>query len=261
MTAYEESLVEPLFAPWAEFLLDQVHPAPGERLLDLATGPGTVARLAAVRVGPSGAVVAADLSEAMLWIASAKPPLVGAAPIDYRHSPAAPLDVPDAAFDVATCQQGLQFFPDKPAALRELHRALRPGGRLGLAVWSTIERCPAFDCLAAAIRDVLGADAARRYQDGPWGFGDPGALEALVAAAGFRDVSISEVVRPARFLAGSSQLERSLAASAVMSDITSSTPATRLVLTAAIASRLEPLTDPDGAVRSDMTSQIAVAAT
>ena len=85
MTAYEESFVAPLFTPWAEFLLDQLRPMPGERFLDLATGPGTVARLAALRLGPSGAVVAADLSEAMLSIARNKPPLAGAAGLCLRR--------------------------------------------------------------------------------------------------------------------------------------------------------------------------------
>jgi SAM-dependent methyltransferase len=213
MTAYEESLVRPMFTPWAEFLLDRVHPSPGERLLDVATGPGTVARLAAMRVGPAGAVVAVDLSEAMLMIARRKPPPVGAAHIEYRQSPAAPLDVPSSAFDR----------------------------------------------LAEAIRDVLGEGAADRYRAGPWGLGDPRALEALVSGAGFPDVRIEEVRRWARFVGGAPQLERSLAASTAMSDITSFAADTRLALTAAIASRLESLTEPDGAVCSDLTSQIALA--
>jgi SAM-dependent methyltransferase len=259
MTAYEESLVEPMFIPWAEYLLDQVDPMPGERLLDVATGPGTVARLAAVRVGAGGGVVGVDLSDAMLLIARGKPQLADAAPIEYRQSPAAPLDVPDSTFDVVTCQQGLQFFPDRAAATRELLRALRPGGRMGLAVWSTIDRNPVFDRLAAAIGDVFGEDAADRYRGGPWGLGDRRTLEALVSGAGFRDLRIEEVVRPARFAGGAPQLERSLAASVAMSDIATATPEVRRALRAAIASRLQPLTDPDGAVSSDLTSHIAAA--
>jgi len=100
---------------------------------------------------------------------------------------------------------------------------------------------------------------ADRYRGGPWGLGDRRTLEALVSAAGFHDVRIELVTRPARFLGGPPQLERSLAASTVMSEIAASTAHTRLALTAAIASRLELLTEPDGDVRSDLTSQIALA--
>lgn len=82
MKAYDESLAGPVFTPWAEFLLDQLGPSPGDHVLDVATGPGTVARLAAVRVGPTGKVVATDVSDAMLMLAQRKPSLDGAAIIE-----------------------------------------------------------------------------------------------------------------------------------------------------------------------------------
>ena len=75
MEAYEEALVGPVFTPWGEYLLDALKVSPGERLLDVATGPGTVARLASARLGPAGHVLGTDLSPAMLTIAEAKGPL------------------------------------------------------------------------------------------------------------------------------------------------------------------------------------------
>lgn len=103
-------------------------------VLDVATGPGTVARLAARRIGPDGRVVATDISRPMLDVASSKPPLPNAAPITYIESPAAPLAVESALFDAVFCHQGLQFFPDRLAALAEMRRALKPGGVLAVAV-------------------------------------------------------------------------------------------------------------------------------
>jgi hypothetical protein len=153
----------------------------------------------------------------------------------------------------------LQFFPDQPAALGELHRALRPGGRLGLGVWSAIERSPAFDGLSVAVRDVFGAEAADRYRGGPWGLSDSRRIDSLLSGAGFHEVAIEEATIPVRFIGGPAQLERSLAASSVMSDIASAAPDTRLALSAAIASRLGPLVGPDGAVSSVTTSHIALA--
>jgi len=82
-------------------------PSTGRGRPHVATGPGTVARIAAERVGAQGRVVGADFSEAMIAIARAKPRTTGAAPIEYLVSPAAPLDVDDEAFDAVTCQKGL----------------------------------------------------------------------------------------------------------------------------------------------------------
>jgi len=88
----------------------------------------------------------------MLAIAVGRGPVVNGAAIDYLEAPADRLPVPDGSFDVATCQQGLQFFPDRLAALDEIHRALRAGGRIGIAVGKRIAECPPFEVLAEAIR-------------------------------------------------------------------------------------------------------------
>ena len=75
MEAYDDALVGPVFTPWGEYLLDALTVIPGERLLDVATGPGTVARLASARLCPAGHVLATDLCAAMLAIAEAKGPV------------------------------------------------------------------------------------------------------------------------------------------------------------------------------------------
>ena len=135
MNFYDEIMVPRLFEPWAELLLDQTNPKSGQAVLDVACGPGTVTRLAALRVGPTGRVVGCDLSPAMLELARSKIAAGPSAPIEYLECPADSLRVSDDAFDVVTCQQGLQFFPDRAAALVEMRRALRAGGKLGIAVW------------------------------------------------------------------------------------------------------------------------------
>ena len=89
--AYDEFFVPRLFEPWAKLLLEAADLRRGESVLDIATGPGTVARLAAVRVGAEGRVVAIDIAQPMLDIAKAKAPPPGAAPIEYLKSPSAPL--------------------------------------------------------------------------------------------------------------------------------------------------------------------------
>lgn len=190
MGAYESALLGPLFVPWGVHLLDRVGVYGGESMLDVACGPGTVARLGASRVGRSGSVVGCDLSGEMLSIARAKGEVAGVS-IEYRQCAAEALSVDDGSFEVAVCQQGLQFFEDRVGALRELRRALRDGGRAGVSVWCEIEACEPFAALAAAIAEVLGSDAARDYRSGPWGFGDAQQLQDELQAAGFAGVEVT----------------------------------------------------------------------
>ncbi len=259
MQAYEDALVGAVFMPWGEYLLNALGVTPGESLLDLATGPGTVARLASSRLGPSGYVLGTDLSDAMLAIAEAKGSVPGGSPIEYRRSPAVPLDAPAGAFDVVCCQHGFQFFPDRPAAVAEMRKVLRSGGRLGLAVWAGIELCPPFAAVKDAINEIMGVEAAERYANGPWGLHAPAELAEMVSGAGFTDVSVEEVRLPVRFEEGASQLDRSLAATALATEIASPPGEVRAALTGAVADSLRPLTDASGAVVSYLTSQIVLA--
>jgi SAM-dependent methyltransferase len=130
---YERHMVPAIFGPWAEDLLALAMPAPGERVLDVACGTGVVARLVAQRVAPTGTVVGLDLNPGMLAVARTLPLPQGE--IQWREGNVSAMPFPDASFDLALCQQGLQFFPDRPAALREVRRVLEPRGRLALSVW------------------------------------------------------------------------------------------------------------------------------
>src|SRR5205823_9474849 len=122
-------------------------------------GTGVVARLAAQQVGPEGQVTGLDLNPGMLAVARALPPPLGAT-ITWVECSAVAMDLPDATFDVVLCQQGLQFFPDKPAALREMHRVLKPNGRAAIAVWTQIELNQIFAAYHAALRATVNAELA-----------------------------------------------------------------------------------------------------
>jgi ubiquinone/menaquinone biosynthesis C-methylase UbiE len=132
---YERYLVPAVFEPWAEVLLDAVGISPGDRVLDVASGTGVVARAAARRAGPDGHVVATDVSGPMLARSAAIGQPEGAASIEYLEAPADALAFEDGSFDAVLCQQGLQFFPAQAAAVGEMCRVLRPGGLVGIAVW------------------------------------------------------------------------------------------------------------------------------
>jgi ubiquinone/menaquinone biosynthesis C-methylase UbiE len=131
---YERFLVEPLFRPFAEELLNRASLRPQDRLLDVACGTGIVARLAQQVIRAPGVVVAVDASPGMLAVARSVAPA-----IEWREGDAARLPfASDPSFDVVTCHQGLQFFRDKPAALQEMHRVLAPGGRLAIGTWRSV---------------------------------------------------------------------------------------------------------------------------
>ncbi len=218
-----------------------------------------MARLASARLGRSGHVLATDLSAAMLAIAEAKGTVADGSPIEYRLSPAVPLAAADASFDVACCQHGLQFFPDRQGALAEMRRALRAGGRMGLAVWSGGETCPPFAALRDAIGEVMGLEAAERYSRGPWRLHAPRSLADMVTVAGFGEVSVDEIARPVRFEGGAAQLDRSLDASGLAAEIRVLSSEMRADLAAAVADKLRGLTDRGGAITSHLTSQIVLA--
>jgi SAM-dependent methyltransferase len=218
MQVYDEVLVPRLFTPCARLLLDRVDLRPGEALVDIACGPGSVTRLAATAVGRGGRVTGIDLSPAMLAIAQAKPALRNAAAIDYQRAPADRLPVAQAAFDVAICQHGLQFFPDRAAALAEVRRVLRPGGRVGIAVWAEIEQSPAFVALEDAVRQVVGDEPADRYRSGPWGMPHADRLRELLEESGFDHVRVTQAVLPLSFECAA-QLGSTLAASAIAADL------------------------------------------
>jgi SAM-dependent methyltransferase len=259
LTAYDEILVPRLFNPWAELLLDTVGMEAGQAALDVACGPGTVSRLVAQRLGPSGRVTAIDLSPAMLELAQAKKGLDGAAPITYQQGPADNLAVPDESFDVATCQQGLQFFPDKLGALAELRRALKPGGRAGVAVWCAIEDCPFWDALADAVGEVLGKDAAMGFRAGPWGLPEGDELERLFDGVGFSDVVIDRHVLPVVFEGGAPQLVTTLLAASVGPQVAALDAEGRAKLLAAAEAALAPFVRDRGELHSEAASHIVLA--
>jgi ubiquinone/menaquinone biosynthesis C-methylase UbiE len=254
---YDCVMVPRLFQPWAELLLDQIGLKTGDVLLDVACGPGTVARLAAARIGPSGRVTGCDVSPAMLALARSKPKTDTSAQINYVECPADTLAVPAAAHDVVTCQQGLQFFGDRQCALREMRRALRPGGRLGIAVWCSIDQCPPFAVLAAALAKVAGKETAAAYRNGPWGLARSD-LAAEVERAGFTAVRASRHQLPVTFEGGPSQLLQTLAASAVAAGIAELGHVRKRALAAAVEEAAAPLMDGE-AVRSETAAQLVTA--
>jgi len=197
---YQRALVPAVFAAWAPRVVALADLQPGERVLDIACGTGVVARLAAQQIGRTGTVTGLDLNPGMLAmaasIASSDPD--ASAPIAWLEASATKMPFPEAAFDVAYCQLGLQFFPDRAAALREIYRVLVPDGRLGLMVWRGIQHSPGFGELAASLERHVSTDAAAIMR-APFALAEAEELHALMAAEDFREITIEPVAGTVRF--------------------------------------------------------------
>lgn len=248
MQAYEDTMVANMFTPWGELLCDEVGMSGRQAVLDVACGPGTVSRIAARRVGPRGRVVGCDISGAMLKIARAKPAVDGGALVTYRRSPAAPLDAEDDAFDIVVCQHGFQFFPDRHAALTEMRRVLRSGGRLAIATWSRVEDCQPFASIYAGLERVAGHELAERYRAGPWALPDPDELRGLVEHAGLHDVDVTMHELTVLFESGADQALATLPHTGIADDVHAMSEEDRAEFAACVRDELTPFMDGDAAL-------------
>ena len=188
---YEHYLVPTLFEPWARDIIGRATLQPGERVLDIACGTGVVARHVAQQISDSGSITGIDLNEGMLEMARVQAERKGAK-VEWRQGDAGALPFDDASFNVVLCQQGLQFFPDKAAALREMHRVLMPGGRLVVSVVRSLEHNPLMARQIEPLTRYLGDEAAS-VQRAVCSLGDADELCCLHADAGFQDIDIQVV--------------------------------------------------------------------
>lgn len=177
-------------------LLDRVSPQPGEHILDVACGTGIVSRNAALRVGQLGHVTGVELNPAMLKVAREMAKYLEQ--IEFLEGNALDLPVPDSQFDVVLCQAAIQFIPDREKAIREMYRALKPGGRVGLNVFRTAEFNPAFDNLIAALEKCAGPEAAM-FLRAPFVMNSVAEMRSLFEQAGFKDIRVVIRIETVRY--------------------------------------------------------------
>jgi len=180
-----------MLEPWVPFLLEAVGLAPGNRVIDIACGTGFVTRQAARALGESGKTVGVDINEGMLELAKISTDSTEPFTIDWQKGDVGSLPFEDASFNVALCQQGLQFFDDKNAALCEVRRILVPGGKIGLSVWGSLDENPYFSAITEAARRHIGKEAADGLNN-PHTLANPADVADLLATAGFQNIIIKK---------------------------------------------------------------------
>ena len=179
---YERHMVPLIFEPYAEDLAARLRGRRVSRVLEIAAGTGVVTRALARELPRAAAIVATDLNPAMLEQAAA----VGAArPVEWRQADAMQLPFTDGAFDAVVCQFGIMFFPDRPKALAEMRRVLKPGGILHFSTWDRIEDNEIADAVTQALAQIFPSDPPRFMARTPHGYHDVDAIRRDVAAGGF----------------------------------------------------------------------------
>ena len=256
--AYERYLVPPIFASWADRLIEAGEIHEGDRVLDVACGTGIVARRAASRVDTSGSIVGLDINEGMLAVAEET--AVDVQPsIEWRQADATDLPFPDEQFDVVCCQQALQFLDDPVAAVGEMRRVLTPGGRVALSVWRPLDYQPAYVVLADALERYVGDEAGEMMRS-PFPAWDGEHLRTLVQDSGFDELSVTIEIGSVRYPSVTEFLRREAASSPLAEPIAALDGTGRDELIRTVEKAVDAYTDDEGIV-SPMESHVVTAET
>jgi SAM-dependent methyltransferase len=182
-----------------ERMLDAAGVTTGARVLDVAAGAGGQTLAAARRVGPTGSVVATDISPTILTYAAKVAAEAGLTNIETVVADGEALDsLPAGSFDAVICRLGLIYFPDQQRALAGICRALRDGGRMAAIVFSTPQLNEFFSIPVSIARARAQLPPPEPGQPGPFSLGGPGVLQAALTTAGFSDVTVDAVPAPVR---------------------------------------------------------------
>ncbi len=250
--AYEASLVPALMEEWAPRMVAAARLGLGDHVLDIACGTGVLTRAVARHVGPSGSATGLDLDAGMLTIARTVRP-----DLRWLQGSAGQLPFPDASFHAVVSQFGLMFVPDRPEALREMWRVLRPGGRLAVAVWASLDATPAYEAEARLVGRLAGTAASAPLHL-PFCLGDRDLFSAQFKAAGVPLESMTTVVGVGRF-----RSLRDMVAADVVGWLpvmgVQLPPATVDAILAQAEEDLAEYRQPDGTVRFESPAHIAVA--
>lgn len=179
---YETYLVPLIFEPYAADLVNRLASRSLTRVLEIAAGTGVVTRNLASVLPEGVSIVATDLNQSMLDMASA----VGTKRhVEWRQADALQLPFPDGTFDAVVCQFGVMFFPERSKAFSEARRVLRSGGVFVFNVWDRIKANEFADTVTTALESLFPKDPPRFLARTPHGYYDRPTIERDLANGGF----------------------------------------------------------------------------
>ena len=196
----------------ADWIMAALSLRPGQRVLELAGGPGTLSLMAARAVGTDGHVTYSDFAEPMVAAARERLRAEGEPSVECLVIDAEAIDLPDGSVDAIACRMGFMLMADPEAALQEAARVLAPGGRIALAVWAAADANPWAVVPMRAVADELQAPSTDPGAPGMWSLADPERLRSALEQAGFTEIRIealddtTEFDSPDHFVAVTSRL-------------------------------------------------------
>lgn len=179
--------------PISEWMLGHAAPAPGDRVLELAAGPGDTGFMAARLVEPGGTLICSDATAGMLEVARERAQEQGIANVEFKQLQLEWIDLPTASVDVVLCRWAVMLTVDPAAALRECRRVLRPGGRLALAVWDVPDANPWTVIIQRTLVELGHVEPPVPGGPGMFALAAPGKLAGMLQDAGFLDVDVAAV--------------------------------------------------------------------
>ncbi len=181
--------------PVSERMITAINPQPGQRVIELAAGPGDTGLMAAELLAPGGTLISTDFSQGMLDAARERAETLGVKGVEFKLSDLEWIDEATGSVDALLCRWGVMFALDQAACLRECRRVIRPGGRIAVAVWDVPEVNPWATVPMRALIELghVAPDAAIASGPGPFATSEPGMLRELLEGAGFTGVEIEPV--------------------------------------------------------------------
>jgi SAM-dependent methyltransferase len=245
----QQAAMREFSAPVSHWMIDAIAPQPGERVLELAAGLGETGMLAAELVAPMGGVIVSDQAEAMLGGARERAVALGLSNVEFRVLNAEWIDLPVASVDAVLCRWGYMLMADPQAALLETRRVLRPGGRIALAVWDSIEQNPWALLPSRELIERGASTPPAPGMPGPFALGSLQRTTELLEQAGFADVRVQALDLRRRHVSFEEFWDSTLDLSRALHDAVLDRPEPEIAeIYAALAKRFAPYTAEDGSL-------------
>jgi SAM-dependent methyltransferase len=242
------------------WMIDHLDLQPGERVLELAAGPGDTGLLAAELIQPGGTLISSDAAEAMLDIARERAGAMGIENVEFKQLQLEWIDLETATVDAILCRWGVMLILDPAAAVTEMRRVLRPGGRVALAVWDDARENPWATIPGRALVELGHTEPPDPDAPGMFALAAPGALAELLEGAGFVDVLVDAVDISREYAGLDTYIDEVLDLSGIFSGIfTDLDERQRQEVRRRIAELAAPFTGADGSIRLPGRSLAAAA--